>query len=55
MERSNKRIRYDDANVCKFDLAGICPHGRFKNTKSDMGPCEYEIHSDHIDWPVSKG
>ncbi|KAG1656014.1 hypothetical protein FOA52_005642 [Chlamydomonas sp. UWO 241] len=53
-ERSNKRIRYDDPSVCKYDLGGICPHGRFKNTKSDMGPCEYEVHADHIDWPSIK-
>lgn len=26
-ERSNKRIGYEDPVVCKYDLAGICPHG----------------------------
>lgn len=40
-------------------LAVECPHptprrpprpGLFPNTKSDLGPCEYEIHEDHLDW-----
>jgi RNA-binding protein Luc7-like 2 len=49
-ERSQRRMRYDDPSVCKYDMAGLCPHGLFKNTRSDLGPCSYEIHSDHIDW-----
>ena len=24
--------------------------GLFPNTKSDLGPCEFEIHEDHLDW-----
>lgn len=52
-ERSFRRLRFDNPDVCKYDLAGLCPHGLFKNTRSDLGPCEYEYHSDHLDWPVS--
>ena len=36
-ERSNRRMRYDDPSVCKYDLGGLCPHRIFKNTKSDLG------------------
>ena len=30
-------IRYDDADVCMYQLAGLCPNRLFKNTKSDLG------------------
>ncbi|KAG2493834.1 hypothetical protein HYH03_008052 [Edaphochlamys debaryana] len=49
-QRSNKRLRFDDPMVCKYALAGLCPNGLFKNTRSDLGPCGYEIHEDHIEW-----
>ena len=34
-----------------------CPAlpGLFPNTKSDLGPCEYEIHEDHLDWEAIQG
>lgn len=51
-ERSGRRLRFDDPAVCKYDLGGLCPHGLFRNTKSDLGACTYEVHSDHIDWQV---
>ncbi|PNW73163.1 hypothetical protein CHLRE_14g621300v5 [Chlamydomonas reinhardtii] len=54
-KRSNKRIRFDDPTVCKFALAGLCPYGLFKNTRSDLGPCGYEIHEDHIEWETLQG
>lgn len=54
-KRSNKRLRYDDKEVCPYDLAGICPHGLFKNTKSDMGMCQFSVHKDHIEWPSISG
>ena len=38
-ERSNRRMRYDDPSVCKYELGGLCPHRLFKNTKSDLGQC----------------
>jgi RNA-binding protein Luc7-like 2 len=53
-ERSNRRLAFNDPAVCIYDIAGICPHGLFKNTKSDLGPCKYETHSDHIDWKVGR-
>lgn len=52
-ERSGRRLRFDDPAVCKYDLGGLCPHGLFRNTKSDLGACTYEVHSDHIDWQVN--
>lgn len=36
-QRSNTRTRFDDAAVCKYALGGLCPHGLFKNTRSDLG------------------
>ena len=36
-ERSGKRLRFSDREVCKYDLAGLCPYGLFRNTKSDLG------------------
>ncbi len=36
-KRSNKRLRFDDPDICKYALAGLCPFGLFKNTRSDLG------------------
>lgn len=36
-ERTGKGISYKDAAICKYSLAGLCPYGLFKNTKSDLG------------------
>ncbi len=36
-QRSNRKIHYDDPTVCKYALAGLCPNGLFKNTRSDLG------------------
>lgn len=36
-ERTGKGISYKDAEICKYSLAGLCPYGLFKNTKSDLG------------------
>ena len=30
------------------------PAGLFLNTKSDLGPCEFELHEDHLDWDALK-
>ena len=30
------------------------PAGLFPNTKSDLGPCEFELHEDHLDWDALK-
>ncbi|KAL6748790.1 hypothetical protein V8C86DRAFT_3015992 [Haematococcus lacustris] len=50
--RSQRAMRWDDPLVCKYQLCGLCPSRLFKNTKSDLGPCEYEVHDDHLDWPT---
>ena len=42
--------RFDDADVCKFELAGLCPHGLFTNTRSDLGPCRWRVHRDALAW-----
>ena len=36
-ERTGKGISYKDVEICKYALAGLCPYGLFKNTKSDLG------------------
>merc|ERR1711998_201459 len=44
-----KKINCFDKNVCKYYVAGLCPyHELFKNTKSDLGPCQYRIHDVHF-------
>ncbi|GMH39114.1 hypothetical protein BSKO_07012 [Bryopsis sp. KO-2023] len=53
-EKSDRGIKYSDPTVCKHQLAGLCPNKLFKNTKSDLGLCQYEIHDDHIEWESIK-
>lgn len=36
-ERSTKPLEFSDREVCKYDLAGLCPYGLFRNTRSDLG------------------
>lgn len=36
-ERTNRRIRFTDEDVCKYDLVAMCPNQLFKNTRSDLG------------------
>ena len=36
-ERTGKSVSYKDPEICKYALAGLCPYGLFKNTKSDLG------------------
>ncbi|KAL4423377.1 hypothetical protein ABPG77_004308 [Micractinium sp. CCAP 211/92] len=54
-QRVVKRKAFSDPDICKHALAGLCPFGLFANTRSDMGPCEYEVHDDHIDWEAIQG
>lgn len=35
---------FKDKDVCKYMLAGFCPHELFPNTKVDLGACQYKIH-----------
>lgn len=40
--RTGQSLKFSDPEVCKYALAGLCPYGLFKNTKSDLGafpPC----------------
>uniref|UniRef100_A0ACD5YTK7 Uncharacterized protein n=1 Tax=Avena sativa TaxID=4498 RepID=A0ACD5YTK7_AVESA len=36
--------KYDDRDVCRLFLAGLCPHDLFQLTKMDLGPCP-KLHS----------
>jgi RNA-binding protein Luc7-like 2 len=38
-QRTNTKMRYDDPTICKYALAGLCPYGLFRNTRSDLGGC----------------
>mmetsp|Transcript_40314 Transcript_40314/g.95794 ORF Transcript_40314/g.95794 Transcript_40314/m.95794 type:complete len:322 (+) Transcript_40314:134-1099(+) len=44
--RTNKARRFDDEDICKYDLCGLCPYSLFKNTRSDLGICKWEVHGD---------
>lgn len=54
-QRVMRRANFSDPEVCKHALAGLCPFGLFSNTKSDLGPCEFELHEDHLDWDETYG
>lgn len=36
--------KYNDRDICRLFLAGLCPHELFQLTKMDMGPCP-KVHS----------
>jgi RNA-binding protein Luc7-like 2 len=36
-EQQQQKLHYDEPEVCKFALAGLCPYTLFNNTKSDLG------------------
>jgi hypothetical protein len=38
---------FRDDRVCKFYLAGMCPHDMFVNTKMDEGPCP-KLHTEQL-------
>ena len=43
-QRRNVRITFSDPAVCKYLMVcDECPHSLFSNTKSDLGPCRYEL------------
>lgn len=49
-QRKGSGLKYSDPSICKHELCGLCPNSLFKNTRSDLGPCEYEVHADHLEW-----
>lgn len=38
---------FKDSKVCKYFLVGFCPNELFKNTKRELGPCQF-LHNDHV-------
>ena len=36
-ERTNRELTFHSPEVCKYAIAGLCPYGLFRNTKSDLG------------------
>ncbi|KAK9828557.1 hypothetical protein WJX72_000748 [[Myrmecia] bisecta] len=53
-KRTNRGLKFTDREVCKYALAGLCPYGLFRNTKSDLGPCKYEVHEDDVQFDEVK-
>ncbi|KAA6423541.1 MAG: LUC7 N terminus domain-containing protein [Trebouxia sp. A1-2] len=49
-QRKGTDMRFNDPEVCKYALAGLCPYGLFKNTKSDLGVCKYTVHDDDVQY-----
>ena len=43
-QRKGTDIKFNDPEVCKYALAGLCPYGLFKNTKSDLGEYFRNMH-----------
>lgn len=37
IEAKKQQMQFDDSEVCKHELAGLCPYTLFNNTKSDLG------------------
>ncbi|KAL3101458.1 hypothetical protein niasHT_020777 [Heterodera trifolii] len=46
-EDKNLDLNFRDNDVCKFFLAGFCPHDEFVNTKADLGSCRY-VHDENL-------
>lgn len=48
LDETEKRVRHwDDPDICQNYICGFCPHDLFRNTKSDLGPCEKD-HDDKM-------
>ncbi|KAK9844094.1 hypothetical protein WJX81_004357 [Elliptochloris bilobata] len=47
-KRTGKSLKFSDPEVCKYALAGLCPYGLFKNTRSDLGLCKFELHAEDL-------
>lgn len=41
-DQQQQKLQFDEPEVCKHALAGLCPYTLFSNTKSDLG-----AHSRH--------
>jgi hypothetical protein len=48
-------LHFTDPSVCKAALVSVCPHVLFKNTKSDLGPCEAAVHEGDLRFEAVKG
>ena len=41
-EKPQKKLRFDDKEVCQWYNLAFCPHDLFVNTRRDLGPCPNE-------------
>merc|ERR1711971_68312 len=49
LNSNNSTSSFSDKDVCKYYLCGLCPYFElFKNTKSDLGPCQYRLHEERF-------
>ena len=55
-ERTNRELTFSSHEVCKYAIAGLCPYGLFRNTKSDLGaPQACADRADQTATAVSQG
>ncbi|KAG0698657.1 Luc7-like protein 3 [Chionoecetes opilio] len=47
-EDRSQILSWDSPEVCRHYLVKFCPHDLFTNTKSDLGPCEKNIHDEEL-------
>ncbi|CAG0883448.1 unnamed protein product [Cyprideis torosa] len=44
-EKMNKKLKWNDEDVCQFYCLRFCPNDLFTNTRADLGPCR-KIHDE---------
>merc|ERR1711904_411133 len=48
-QQNKAKRNFYDKEVWKYHLVDLCPYNElFKNTKSDMGPCKFQIHDERL-------
>ncbi|ELT88918.1 hypothetical protein CAPTEDRAFT_219978 [Capitella teleta] len=45
--RKSDELHWEDSEVCKHFLCGLCPHELFTNTRADLGPCD-KLHDESL-------
>ncbi|CAI5445548.1 unnamed protein product [Caenorhabditis angaria] len=48
MPGEQKELEFSDPSVCTDFLVGFCVHDLFRNTKNDLGFCQYTIHDESL-------
>ncbi|KAI8871586.1 LUC7-domain-containing protein, partial [Ramicandelaber brevisporus] len=48
IQADSKNYHYSDPEVCKHLLVELCPFELFTHTKSDLGECQFKVHSTQL-------